>query len=178
MRSIVEGGFALAHPLVLQLRFTRSEFSRALSNISEEDAKKRVLPLNCISWTVGHLAWQEQRYFLFYPNGKYLIQEIQDNYRNGAPSSTPSLSEMLKAWTLITNETEGWIESMTTEKLQEMVIRDGKATDLMYGNLLQRVIYHYWYHTGENMAVRRILGHTGLGQFVGDIDEKAPYTPE
>jgi hypothetical protein len=43
---------------------------------------------------------------------------------------------------------------------------------------LQRVIYHYWYHTGENMAVRKILGHRGIGYFVGNIDGKAPYTPE
>jgi hypothetical protein len=40
------------------------------------------------------------------------------------------------------------------------------------------VIYHYWYHIGENMAVRKLMGHTGFGYFVGDIDKKAPYTPE
>ncbi len=168
----------MAHPLVLQLRFTRSEFERAISNVSEEEAKKRVLPMNCISWTVGHLAWQEQRYFLYYAGGKYLLPEIQENYRNGAPASTPSLAAMWKAWTMIVKEADPWLDALTTEKLQQMVVRDGKKTDLMYGNLLQRVIYHYWYHTGENMAVRKILGHTGLGQFVGDIDEKAPYTPE
>ena len=45
-------------------------------------------------------------------------------------------------------------------------------------NLLQRVIYHYWYHTGENAAIRQQLGHTRLPQFVGNIDTKAPYRPE
>jgi hypothetical protein len=48
----------------------------------------------------------------------------------------------------------------------------------MYGNLLQRVIYHYWNHLGENMAVRKILRHKGIGYFVGNIDGKAPYIPE
>ena len=43
--------------------------------------------------------------------------------------------------------------------------------------LMQRVIYHYWYHTGENMAIRQMLGHTGLPDFVGNIDDEAPYTP-
>jgi hypothetical protein len=85
---------------------------------------------------------------------------------------------MWNAWSRITKQADVWLETLTTRKMQEMVVRDGKTTDLMYGNLLQRVIYHYWYHTGENMAVRKILGHAGLGQFVGDIDGKAPYTPE
>jgi hypothetical protein len=43
---------------------------------------------------------------------------------------------------------------------------------------LQRVIYHYWYHTGENMAIRQMLGHTRLPEFVGNIDSQAPYRAE
>jgi hypothetical protein len=40
------------------------------------------------------------------------------------------------------------------------------------------VIYHYWYHLGENMAIRQQLGQSHLPQFVGDIDNKAPYRPD
>ena len=83
----------MPHPLVLQLRFTRSEFKRACK-VSETDAKKRALPMNSISWTIGHLAWQEQRYFVYFPTGKVLIQDIQDNYAFGAPHSTPSARKM------------------------------------------------------------------------------------
>ena len=36
-----------------------------------------------------------------------------------------------------------------------------------------RNIYHYWYHTGENMAIRQQLGHMQLPEYVGDIDAKA-----
>jgi len=43
------------------------------------------------------------------------------------------------------------------------------------GSLLQRVIYHYWYHTGENLAIRQMLGQVNLPEFVGDIDGEAPY---
>jgi hypothetical protein len=32
----------------------------------------------------------------------------------------------------------------------------------IYGSLLQRMIYHYWYHTGENATIRQNLGHTAL----------------
>ena len=49
---------------------------------------------------------------------------------------------------------------------------------VLRGSLLQRTIYHYWYHTGENAAIRQNLGHTGLPDFVGDIDTEAPYRPE
>jgi hypothetical protein len=40
------------------------------------------------------------------------------------------------------------------------------------------VIYHYWYHIGENMAIRQQLGHDSLPQFVGNIDQAAPYRPD
>jgi hypothetical protein len=40
---------------------------------------------------------------------------------------------------------------------------------------LLRVTYHYWFHNGENAAIRQMLGHTDLPQFVGDLDHEAPY---
>jgi len=168
----------MPHPTVLQLRFTRSEFRRAIAKISEEDAQKRVMPMNSISWTVGHLAWQEQRYFIWFPSGRMIIPEVQEIYAFGSPPSTPRLQEVLAAWRKITKEADKWLDTLTTRDLLQYVELDGKKTTRMYGNLLQRVIYHYWYHTGENMAVRKILGHRGIGYFVGDIDGKVPYTPE
>ncbi|MBI2333868.1 MAG: DinB family protein, partial [Chloroflexi bacterium] len=53
----------------------------------------------------------------------------------------------------------------------------GKEIQRTYGNLIQRTIYHYWYHLGENMAIRQNLGHSNLPQFVGNIDRQAPYKP-
>jgi hypothetical protein len=165
------------HPLVKQLVFTRSEFRRGLKGLSEEDACKRLLPMNCISWNVGHLAWQEQRYFIYYGLGQQLpFPEIEKNFAYGAPASTPSLEEMLSAWNAITKSADTWLESVTSEKLLEHVLRkDGQPSQRIYGSLLQRVIYHYWYHTGENLAIRQMLGHTRLPQFVGNIDDKAPF---
>jgi uncharacterized damage-inducible protein DinB len=168
----------MPHPLVLQLRFTRSEFKRAISKLSETDARKRVMPMNSISWTVGHLAWQEQRYFIYLPTGTLLIPELQEKYAFGSPHSTPSLRGMLSAWRKVTKAADEFLDSLTTTKLQETAMVDGKKTTRNYGNLLQRTIYHYWYHLGENMAVRKILGHKGLGTFVGNIDGQAAYTPE
>ena len=168
----------MTHPLVLQLRFTRSEFLRGIKGVTEKEAKKRFLPMNCLSWNVGHLAWQEQRYFLGFGQGIKLFPEIENNFAYGAPASTPSLKEMLAAWKEITVAADPWLDSLTPKKLSQNVISNGKEIQRTYGNLLQRTIYHYWYHLGENMAIRQSLGHTKLPQFVGSIDRKAPYQPE
>jgi len=167
------------HPLVLQLSFTRSEFKRALKGLSEEDGAKRLLPMNCISWNVGHLAWQEQKYILYYGQGKMPYPKIEELFAYGAPASTPSLREMQKIWQDITASSNSWLETITSEQLMEFVVKpDGIKLQRTQGSLMQRMIYHYWYHTGENLAIRQMLGQTDLPQFVGNIDRQAPYTPE
>jgi len=168
----------MPHPMVSQLRFTRREFLRAVKSVSEEDARRRFLPMNCLSWNVGHLAWQEQRYFLYYGQGQMPYLEIQESFAYGAPASTPSLKEMLAAWKAITRAADPWLDTLTVDTLLQPVVRKGKPSAYLFGNLLQRVIYHYWYHTGENMAIRQQLGHPRLPVFVGNIDDQAPYWPE
>jgi hypothetical protein len=168
----------MPHPLVLQLRFTRSEFKRGLDGLTDEDARRRVLPMNCLSWNIGHLAWQEQRYWLYRAQGKVLLPDVNKLFAYGAPACTPSLDEAWAAWQTITEAADPWLDAVTTEKLQEQVLIDGKPSTILFGSLLERMIYHYWYHNGENQAIRQLLGHSGLGEFVGDIDGEAPYRPE
>ena len=166
------------HPLVSQLRFTRSEFLRGVKGVGDEDARKRLLPMNCLSWNVGHLAWQEQRYFLYYGQGLLPYPEIDQEYAYGAPASTPPMTEVMKAWKAITKAADPWLDQLTSTDLESFVVKDGKPTSRMYGNLLHRQIYHYWYHTGENQAIRQQLGHSPLPEYVGNIDDEAPYRSE
>jgi uncharacterized damage-inducible protein DinB len=168
----------MPHPLVLQLRFTRGEFQRGLAGLGEEDAVRRILPMNCISWNVGHLAWQEQRYWLTWLQGQTPVPQLNDLVGNGQPACTPSLAEMWDAWQTITRLADPFLDSLTTEQLLETHSLEDPPIEFTAGNLLQRVIYHYWYHTGENAAIRQMLGHTDLPQFVGNIDDEAPYHPE
>ncbi len=102
----------MPHPLVNQLRFTRTEFKRALLGLTDLEARQRFLPLNCISWNVGHLAWQEQRYFLVYAQGRILYPDIDSLFAYKAPASTPPLDEMLAAWTAITAAADPWLETL------------------------------------------------------------------
>ena len=134
--------------------------------------------MNSISWNVGHLAWQEQRYFLSFAQGETPVPEMNIEFAYGAPASTPSLQEILLTWKKITSGADAWLDRVTSETLQEEVILDGRPTGRTFGSLLLRTIYHYWYHTGENVAIRQALGHSNLPDFVGDIDGEAPYRAE
>jgi len=168
----------MPHPLITQLRFTRSEFTRALEGLSDADARRRFLPMNCISWNIGHMAWQEQRYWLTRLQGQTPLPHLNDLVGYGQPTCTPPLAEMWEAWHTIMRLADPFLDTLTTHQLLEVHFLEDPQIDFTAGNLLQRVIYHYWYHTGENAAIRQLLGHTDLPEFVGNIDDEAPYRPE
>lgn len=168
----------MTHPLVLQLRFTRSEFRRALKGVTPEEAVRRFEPMNCMSWIVGHLAWQEQLYWLTRAQGQILLPEINQLAGIGKPASTPPLEEMWEAWRTITKTSDMYLDTLTTEMLSTHMIVRGKSHSESVGSMLRRMTYHYWYHLGESQAIRQLLGHPKLPQFVGAIHDEAPYIPE
>ena len=164
-----------AHPLVDQLRFTRREFLTGIRGVSAADATVRLGPMNCLSWNVGHLAWQEQRYFITIAQGLTPRPDIAERFAVGCPASQPALDEVLAAWREIVAVADAWLDTVTTDALLTGPVRRGRPPATSMGNRLQRTIYHYWYHLGENMAIRQQLGHQRLPQFVGNIDDRAPY---
>ena len=174
----MKGAASMPHPLIIQLRFTRSEFKRGLEGLSDADARRRIFPMNCISWNIGHMAWQEQRYWLTRLQGLVPLPQLNELVGYGRPACTPPLAEMWEAWQTITQLADPFLDALTIPMLQEVHYLDDQQTDYTAGNLLQRVIYHYWYHTGENAAIRQLLGDTDLPEFVGNIDDEAPYRPE
>ena len=74
--------------------------------------------MNCISWTVGHLAWHEQRTFLQRPQDKIIFPELNELFAYGAPMNTPSFKEMMEIWHTITEAADPYLDSLTTETLQ------------------------------------------------------------
>ena len=167
----------MSHPLVLQLRFARSEFVRGLQELSDDDARKRLMPSNCISWSIGHLAWQEQRYWLIRLQDKVLLPELNTQFCNGCDAHTPPLDAMWTAWHTIVDAADPFLDTLTTDDLLKVHVFAAHKAEFTAGSLMLRTIYHYWYHNGENQAFRQQLGHTGLGEFVGNIDDEAPYVP-
>ena len=168
----------MTHARIEQFRFTRAEWLRGLAGISDVEAKQHFGPMNCIAWTVGHLAWHEQRYWLEVAQGLLPFPALNEVFAYGAPMSTPVLSEMLAIWQTVSRMADPYLDSLTTATLQSDLLRKGKSVGQTVGSALQRITYHYWYHIGEIQAIRQMLGHTNLAEYVGDIEAQAPYRPE
>jgi len=160
-----------ANFLVKQLRFARSEMMRCLDGVSEADAIVRVHPMNCISWIVGHLAQQEQYFWVYAAQGKALYPELWRQVGFGQPASTPPFAEMVQIWREITNCADEYLDQLTPQLLLTHFEPDGNRSPENAGTLLLRNTYHYWFHTGEAHAIRQQLGHLDLPQFVGNFGD-------
>jgi len=165
------------HPLITQFYFTRREWLRGLDGVTEQEANQHFGRVNSIGWLVGHLAWHEQRYWLELAQGQILYPELNELYAYGAPMSTPSLAAMLARWQAVTQAVDPYLNALTTAGLQADLLRDGKSVGQTVGSAMHRITYHYWFHTGEVLAIRQFLGQTDLPEFVGDIEAEAPYLP-
>ena len=167
----------MPHPLVTQLRFTRSEFLRALDGIADPDARHRFEPMNSISWIIGHLANQEHAYWVMIAQGKTVVSGLNNLVGFGKPASTPPLDEMWTAWRQTTSAADPFLETLSAGDMPTHLTWQDQPRPETIGTMLMRNIYHYWFHTGEAYAIRQLLGHKELPEFVGNI-EAAIYRPE
>ena len=85
---------------------------------------------------------------------------------------------MWAAWQAVTRTADPILDAVTPEALRSHPVVAGRPGAQSVGTLLQRVTYHYWFHIGEALAIRQLLGHAGLPEFVGDLHLVAPYRPE
>ncbi|MEZ4737344.1 MAG: hypothetical protein R3E79_60480 [Caldilineaceae bacterium] len=80
------------------------------------------------------------------------------------------LDEMWHLWaTLPKLPTATWTPPTPAEMLHTPLFWQTDQTAEDVGTSLLRNIYHYWFHIGEAHAVRQLLGHTKIPQFVGDL---------
>jgi hypothetical protein len=167
----------MTHLLVTQLRFARSEFARCLADVSAKDAVRRLTPMNSISWIVGHMANHESRWWVLLAQRQDVTPGLNDLVGYGKPASTPPLADMWTAWRAATAAADIYLDILTPNLLQTHLMWEGKPRQESIGTMLQRTIYHYWFHIGEAHAIRQMLGQPDLPQFVGDMS-KAAYRPE
>ena len=81
-------------------------------------------------------------------------------------------------WHTVAEAANPYLDSLTTEILLTDLLLNGEVVGQTRGDALRRVTYHYWYHIGEIQAIRQMLGHKELPEYVGDIETEAPYRPE
>jgi hypothetical protein len=161
----------MVHPLVTQLWFTRKEFVRCTDGVSAEDAIHRIMPMNCLSWIVGHLASQEHYLWLELAQGLDIAPGLHERVGYNRPASTPPWDEMWSLWGTITTAADDYLATINSEMLSTHLVWQGENIAEDVGTSLLRNIYHYWFHLGEAHAIRQMLGHTDLPQFVGNMSE-------
>lgn len=92
--------------------------------------------------------------------------------------STPSFKEMMETWQAVTTASESYLDSLTTKILLTDLLLEGKPVGQTRGDAMRRITYHYWCHIGEVSAIRQMIGGKGLPEYVGNIEQEAPYRPE
>ena len=137
----------MIHPLVAQLYFTRDEWQRGIDGVSPADAIKHIGAMNSISWLIGHMAWQEQKYWLELAQGKKPFPDLVARFAAGAPKNSPPLNEVVKIWFEVTRLTRPYLDRLTTADLEAELLRHGKPVGQSLGSAMLRLIYHYWHHT-------------------------------
>ena len=78
----------------------------------------------------------------------------------------------------MTHAVDPFLDALAQERLVEHLVVDGKPMESNIGTMLRRSPYHYWFHNGEANAIRQLLGHQNVPEFVGEIAREAPYRPE
>jgi hypothetical protein len=156
------------HLLVELQHLAREEFLRGLEGVSDEDARKRVGPMNCISWIIGHMACQEHRYFVAWPQGRNREPQYAA-FDFGSPASEPSLESVMTLWRATSEAADECLHAANEESLRQLVIPPEPDPAIDRENLGTRVvrnIFHYWCHIGEISAIRQVLGHHRPPEFV------------
>jgi uncharacterized damage-inducible protein DinB len=147
------------HLLVEMQHLTRAEFLRGLEGLSDEDARRRIEPMNCISWIIGHMACQEHAYFAAWPQGEEVAPEYRP-FAYGSPASQPPLEEVMALWRAASEGADRCLHAADEEGLRQPIVApDPRVERENLGTRITRNIFHYWSHIGEISAIRQMLGH-------------------
>jgi uncharacterized damage-inducible protein DinB len=155
----------MAHHLVRYLQHVRREFLRALEGIDTSDLERSVEGLNSVRWMIGHLAAQEQAYWLE-PRGEPLVSEALFGYRRAVPERMESPERLLEVWWEVGARADEWLLTLSHDDLRGHLSGEGIVGIENIGSLLTRVIGHYYLHIGQITVIRKLLGYE-VPSFVG-----------
>src|SRR5436189_5202126 len=149
----------MPHPLVTQLRFTRREWIRGLKDVTAEEATRRFGPINPIAWMIGHLAWQEQLYWLERAQGMTVVPEVK-RCGYGKALAVPSLDDAWAWWRAVATAAGAYLDTLAGPRLRRRCKRQPSRETP--GTKRHRTTYHYWCHRAEARAVPKLTGHPRL----------------
>ncbi len=148
-----------AHHLVRYVQHVRRELLRAIEGMEVADLERRVGGINSVAWMVGHLAWQEQAYWLLARGEPAATPVDLQLLASGRPraETIPAFDELLEAWRQVTTTADAWLVTLDADDLLRH-LEGRKLYELEnVGTLLTRVIGHYYLHIGQITAVRKLL---------------------
>ncbi len=153
-----------AHHLVRYLQHARRELRRAVDGMSAADLERRVGGINSVAWMVGHLAWQEQAYWLL-SRGEPALADL-DAFGRGRPDAPPAFDELFDVWARVTAASDVWLSGLDEAGLRSHLQGRRLFEKENVGTLLTRASSHYYLHIGQITAVRRLLDDR-VPSFVG-----------
>jgi|GEM_PF-1356898 hypothetical protein len=147
------------HPLVEIQHTTRKELERILVGLTDEDARKRVQPMNCISWIIAHIAQNQYSMFVAWAQDVEFPERFR-KYRSGNPPLLPPLDEAMALWEESCRESDKWLDTATESDMRNRFAKpDAVRAYETAGTLVVRNIFHTWSHAGEIHSIRQVLGH-------------------
>ena len=160
----------MAHHLVRKVQHVRKELRRAIEGMSVADMERSVAGVNSIRWIIGHLAWQEQRYWVGGRGLPLIVEHLADyGYGKPVPENGEDFETVFGQWEAVTRASDDWLESLGEQDLREFPATGEIHKGENIGTMLMRVIGHYYVHIGQITAVRKILSYN-VPPFVGRQD--------
>ena len=142
--------------IIDQYKITNNQVLNYINDISDEESKAIFTPLNCISWTLGHLSRYNNLTFAARLKGEQIPEKFRD-FENGSPHSQKDLSYVKGLWEQTLNDTDKFLDNIKEEDLNRVLNNDSYDVDNL-GTVMTRMIFHSWNHLGEIASVRQLLG--------------------
>ncbi|MBA30388.1 MAG: hypothetical protein CL905_00875 [Dehalococcoidia bacterium] len=142
--------------IIDQYRITNNQVLNYIDDVTDEESKLIFEPLNCISWTLGHLARYNNLTFAARSRGVEIPNEFKD-FENGAPHSQKDLSYVKGLWHKTLSDTEKFLDGLNENDLVKVLDNDSYNVDNL-GTVMTRMIFHSWNHLGEIASVRQLIG--------------------
>ena len=142
--------------IIEQYKITNNQVLNYINDISDEESKAIFTPLNCISWTLGHLSRYNNLTFAARLKGEQIPEKFRD-FENGSPHSQKDLSYVKGLWQQTLNDTDKFLDNIKEEDLNRVLNNDSYDIDNL-GTVMTRMIFHSWNHLGEIASVRQLLG--------------------